>query len=96
LPNGLKEEAMAIIKRIAVAFHLIPKTMKGKKFLKRIFFGKPRTFGKVRGKLMLLFRRLQMEWSNIFHPHLFLMINLTLNTKSFMLSPTFDKTEEVD
>ena len=38
--NGLKEEAIAIIKRIAVALHLIPKTMKGKEFLKRIFFGK--------------------------------------------------------
>ena len=40
LPNGLKDEAIAIIKRIAVALHLIPKTMKGKEFLKRIFFGK--------------------------------------------------------
>jgi hypothetical protein len=40
LPNGLKEEAIAIIKRIAVALHLIPKTMKGKEFFKRIFFGK--------------------------------------------------------
>ena len=39
-PNGLKEEAIAIIKRIAVALHLIPKTMKGKELLKRIFFGK--------------------------------------------------------
>jgi len=40
LPNGLKEEAIATIKRIAVTLHLIPKTMKGKEFLKRIFFGK--------------------------------------------------------
>jgi len=40
LPNGLKEETIAIIKRIAVALHLIPKTMKGKEFFKRIFFGK--------------------------------------------------------
>ena len=28
LPNGLQEEAIAIIKRIAVALHLIPKTRK--------------------------------------------------------------------
>jgi len=40
LPNGLKEEAIATIKRIAVTLHLIPKTMKGKEFLKRTFFGK--------------------------------------------------------
>jgi len=40
LPNGLKEEAIATIKRIAVALRLIPKTMKGKEFLKRVFFGK--------------------------------------------------------
>ena len=35
-PNGLKDEAIATIKRIAVALHLIPKTMKGKEFLKRM------------------------------------------------------------
>jgi hypothetical protein len=40
LPKGLKEKTVALIKRIAVALHLIPKTMKGKEFLKRIFFGK--------------------------------------------------------
>jgi hypothetical protein len=40
LPKGLKEKTVALIKRIAVSFHLIPKTMKGKEFLKRIFFGK--------------------------------------------------------
>jgi hypothetical protein len=40
LTNGLKEKVIANIKRTAVAFHLIPKTMKGKEFLKRIFFGK--------------------------------------------------------
>ena len=39
LPNSLKEKAIANIKRIAVALHLIPKTMKGKEFLKRIFGG---------------------------------------------------------
>jgi len=40
LPNGLKEKIIALIKRNAVALHLVPKTMKGKEFLKRIFFGK--------------------------------------------------------
>jgi SAM-dependent methyltransferase len=42
LPKGLKENLIALIKRTAVALHFIPKTMKGKEFLKRIFFGKPR------------------------------------------------------
>lgn len=40
LPKNIKEKTIANIKKIAVALHLIPKTMKGKKFLKRIFFGK--------------------------------------------------------
>jgi hypothetical protein len=40
LPKGLKERIIALIKRTAVALHLVPKTMKGKEFLKRIFFGK--------------------------------------------------------
>jgi ubiquinone/menaquinone biosynthesis C-methylase UbiE len=40
LPKGLKERTVALIKRTAVTLHLIPKTMKGKEFLKRIFFGK--------------------------------------------------------
>ena len=40
LPKNIKEKTIATIKRIAVALHLIPKTMKGKEFLKRIFFGK--------------------------------------------------------
>lgn len=40
LPKGLKEKAIALIKRSAVALGLIPKTMKGKEVLKRIFFGK--------------------------------------------------------
>jgi hypothetical protein len=39
LPKGLKEKTVALIKKIAVALHLILKTMKGKEFLKRIFFG---------------------------------------------------------
>ena len=40
LPKGLKENLIALIKRTTVAFHLIPKTMKGKEFLKRVLFGK--------------------------------------------------------
>lgn len=40
LPKGLKEKIIALTKRIAVALYLIPKTMKGKELLKRIFFGK--------------------------------------------------------
>jgi ubiquinone/menaquinone biosynthesis C-methylase UbiE len=40
LPDGLKEKTIGTVKKIAVALHLIPKTMKGKEFLKRIFFGK--------------------------------------------------------
>ena len=40
LPKGMKEKMIALIKRTAVALHLIPKTMKGKEIFKRIFFGK--------------------------------------------------------
>lgn len=35
-----KDKILSLIKRIAVVLHLIPKTMKGKEYLKRIFFGK--------------------------------------------------------
>jgi ubiquinone/menaquinone biosynthesis C-methylase UbiE len=35
-----KDKLVSAIKRVAVALHLIPKTMKGKEALKRIFFGK--------------------------------------------------------
>lgn len=38
--NALKDRVISTLKRAAVAFHLIPKTMKGKEILKRIFFGK--------------------------------------------------------
>ena len=31
---------ISLIKKVAVTFHLIPKTMRAKEFLKRIFFGK--------------------------------------------------------
>ncbi len=35
-----KEKVVSFIKRTAVSLHLIPKTMQGKEFLKRVFFGK--------------------------------------------------------
>lgn len=35
-----KDKIISFIKRIAVTLHLIPRTMKGKQFLKRLFFGK--------------------------------------------------------
>jgi len=38
--DSIKDKIISLIKRSAVAFHLIPKTMKGKEFFKRIFFGK--------------------------------------------------------
>ena len=37
---GIKDIIVSIIKRMAVTFHLVPKTMKGKEFLKRVFFGR--------------------------------------------------------
>jgi ubiquinone/menaquinone biosynthesis C-methylase UbiE len=39
LPKGVKGKVIANIRKIAVALHLIPKTMKGKEFLKKIFYG---------------------------------------------------------
>ena len=38
--SGLLAKLIYISKKIAVKFNLVPKTMKGKKWLKRIFFGK--------------------------------------------------------
>lgn len=38
--NGLRASLISKLKKMAVALRLIPKTMKGKVFLKRIFFGK--------------------------------------------------------
>lgn len=40
LPKSAKEKITGSIRKIAVALHLIPKTMKGKEFLKKIFYGK--------------------------------------------------------
>jgi len=40
LSKGFKDKIVGFLKRTAVTLHLIPKTMKGKEFLKRIFWGK--------------------------------------------------------
>lgn len=40
LPDSFLAKAISLVKRIAVKFHLIPKTMKGKEKFKRIFYGK--------------------------------------------------------
>ena len=38
--NSLLGKAVSLLKRIAVTLHLIPRSMKGKELLKRIFFGR--------------------------------------------------------
>ena len=38
--DTVKDKVISVIKQTAVKFHLMPKTMKGKEFLKRIFMGK--------------------------------------------------------
>lgn len=38
--DSVKGNLISVIKQLAVKFHLIPKTMKGKEKLKRLFFGK--------------------------------------------------------
>jgi ubiquinone/menaquinone biosynthesis C-methylase UbiE len=38
--KSAKDRVVSFFKRSAVALHLMPKTMKGKEFLKRVFFGK--------------------------------------------------------
>jgi SAM-dependent methyltransferase len=35
-----RDRIVSIVKHLAVRFHLIPKTMKGKEFLKRVFLGR--------------------------------------------------------
>lgn len=37
--DSLKDKCISIIRRIAVALHLIPKTMEGKEIFKRLFYG---------------------------------------------------------
>jgi len=39
-PDSFKRTVVSLIRKLAVALHLIPKTMRGKEFLKRLFFGK--------------------------------------------------------
>lgn len=38
--NSAKSSLVSLIKKTAVSLHLVPKTMKGKELLKRIFYGK--------------------------------------------------------
>ncbi len=40
IPKTVKEKIISIIRKIAVGLHLIPKTMKGKELIKKIFYGK--------------------------------------------------------
>ena len=40
LPKGAREKIVVFIRKLAVVLHLIPKTMKGKELLKKIFYGK--------------------------------------------------------
>ncbi len=40
LPKGVKDKIIATVRKVAVGLHLIPKTMKGKELLKKIFYGK--------------------------------------------------------
>jgi len=40
IPRTVKEKIISTIRKIAVALHLIPKTMKGKELLKKMFYGK--------------------------------------------------------
>jgi hypothetical protein len=40
IPKTAREKITATIRKVAVALHLIPKTMKGKELLKKIFYGK--------------------------------------------------------
>lgn len=39
-PSTLKRRLIAALRRLAVTLHLIPRTMKGKELLKRMFYGK--------------------------------------------------------
>ena len=40
VPNTLKERVISKLRKIAVRLHLVPKTMKGKELLKKVFYGK--------------------------------------------------------
>ena len=39
-PDTLKRRIVGLARKIAVALHLIPKTMRGKELLKRLFYGR--------------------------------------------------------
>ena len=39
-PASARDRVASVVKRMAVAAHLVPKTMKGKAWLKRLFFGR--------------------------------------------------------
>ena len=41
--NSIKDRIISLIKRTAVILRIMPKTMKGKEFLKRLFFGRLQT-----------------------------------------------------
>ena len=43
LPDSMRDRSISAIKRMAVALNLMPKTMKGKELLKRVFFGELQT-----------------------------------------------------
>jgi len=38
-PHSLKRRIVGLVRKVAVALHLVPKTMRGKKLLKRLFYG---------------------------------------------------------
>lgn len=40
IPQNAKEKMIVTIRKIAISLHLIPRTMKGKELLKKIFYGK--------------------------------------------------------
>ena len=40
IPKTVKKKVISIIRKGAVVLHLIPKTMKGKELLNKIFYGK--------------------------------------------------------
>ena len=40
IPKTVREKVVLMIRKIAAGLHLIPKTMKGKEFLEKIFYGK--------------------------------------------------------
>ena len=72
IPKTIKEKIISIIRKIAVGLHLIPKTMKGKELLKKIFYGK-----------LIQWRKLRKVFVNIVLLSVSPLILLTLNIKSF-------------